>query len=1504
MIAPGSPVSFKAWVDSPFFLVAEIFTNLANGDVASLTNSAKFQNNVPDLRFYLSRFYWRSSERLPTAGLDNYGSRISGWFTPPSNGLYRFFLASDDGGQLFLNTNETDSASPAGKVLIARNDGARSYYTNNDASMSANLWLNGGQKYYIETLQKEGAGDDYVAVAFRGVPDEVAIPAMPPGIVPSVESIGGANLSTYADTLAASLNVTAAPEAALSVNENDLLTLRVRAQALPVGTPLFYVWERYDAGSGLWSPAGSSSNLSFYVPLSDDQAQYRVTLYTVGQQRRYTTTLAVATDVEPPWIESAGSLDGSTIVVKFNERVMPNVAGEGINWQVTAEDGSWPAVEPSIRVDRVVGVERISYDQVILKVTPPVTGTFQVSAFSMADWAANGNATGQSDAFGTVAGLTAQDIGTAGADPVVPGGALSFASNTVDVAAAGSDIWNAADGFQYVYRRVAGNFDIKVRVASVAAANVWSKAGLMARPLASGNSRYIAMLATPPDGQNTFTFQWRDTDGAACGSLNSAAAVAPFNTPPTYPNTWLRLTRAGSVISGFTGTNGTDWILFTNRDTALFGGAYPSSPILVGMAVTAHVNTGSNAMTLAEFRDLYFPALPVITRQPGPASLASPIHQRVDYSVAATSGADAGPLTYQWQKDGINIPGATGPALSLLNPAVTDSGSYTVVVGNNGGGAVSDAAVLMVVNELPAAVTDLIATNDCSFAFPAATLTANDTDPEGDPLAVTGVSGIEPASFAANFNDGLLPAGTALFGNAIVTASGGVSDSGCLRLTEAVTNQMGAFLINDIIPGRWLGAFTAQFMIRVGGGSAVAADGLSFNVAANLVAAAVAAAEEGVGSGLSVCLDNYDNGGGEAPALDVKVGGIVVGHVPIAKVSSTRWLQMSVELKNGGLVTVRLDGTNVFADLPTAFAPLAQARFGFYARTGGEYETHWLDDVRITVFSADTVAGGRVELVGGTVRYTNPAGGCGLDEFYYLVSDGQIDGTVSCRVAIQHPPLARNDQMSAVTAAPSVVSLSKLRANDLNQDGQALAFAFTQPAHGAVTIVDDAVTYTSLPGFTGRDSWTYSIQDSRYPASVAVVSVVVADPLPGPTVNVAASGVRNNQFWSRFAGIPGKTYRIETATDVVHGPWTLVTEASAGRNGQFEVTDTVHDPAAGQRFYRAVSALKTQRPPERGGRDFLTSGEAGQAGFPASCVWRNGPGSGRHGGRGLLEVPVRPELGVPQPQPLRPGEGLQFFQGADEGRPQGRGRRGRIVMGPAEGFGDDLVAQTHPGQILGGDLESFGRLGGGGAITPQDGGAAFGADDRIIGVLEHEHPVGHANAQRAARTALAQDRRDDGHLQQKHLAQVDGDGLGDVAFLGADAGVGPGRVDQGDDRQVELVGQAHQAQRLAVAFGVGGAKVAANVLLGVAAFLGAQDHNGAVAQLGKAAHQRLVVGIKPVAMQLAELAKGRLDVIQGVRPLGMAGQLDPLPGSQVRVNLLARFLDLLLDLGYFVINVQ
>jgi hypothetical protein len=48
-----------------------------------------------------------------------------------------------------------------------------------------------------------------------------------------------------------------------------------------------------------------------------------------------------------------------------------------------------------------------------------------------------------------------------------------------------------------------------------------------------------------------------------------------------------------------------------------------------------------------------------------------------------------------------------------------------------------------------------------------------------------------------------------------------------------------------------------------------------------------------------------------------------------------------------GLLTVNVDGTNVVADLATPFTPVT-GRFGLFARTGGENQTHWVDDLVIT----------------------------------------------------------------------------------------------------------------------------------------------------------------------------------------------------------------------------------------------------------------------------------------------------------------------------------------------------------------------------------------------------------------------------------------------------------------------------------------------------------------------------------------------------------------------------
>src|SRR5262249_33234953 len=137
-------------------------------------------------------------------------------------------------------------------------------------------------------------------------------------------------------------------------------------------------------------------------------------------------------------------------------------------------------------------------------------------------------------------------------------------------------------------------------------------------------------------------------------------------------------------------------------------------------------------------------------------------------------------------------------------------------------------------------------------------------------------------------------------------------------------------------------------------------------------------------------------------------------------------------------------------------------------------------------------------------------------------------------------------------------------------------------------------------------------------------------------------------------------------------------------------------------------------------------------------------------------------------------------------------------------------------------------------LPPEDAGAALGADDRVVGVLEHAHAVADADAQRPAGAPLADHDAHDGRLQPRHLHEVVGDQLRLPALLRADARVGAPRVDQADDRQPELGRHAHAAQRLAVALRVGAAVEALAALLGGPALLVPQEHDAVIAQPGEA----------------------------------------------------------------------
>src|SRR4029077_8541616 len=92
----------------------------------------------------------------------------------------------------------------------------------------------------------------------------------------------------------------------------------------------------------------------------------------------------------------------------------------------------------------------------------------------------------------------------------------------------------------------------------------------------------------------------------------------------------------------------------------------------------------------------------------GPRITTSPTNHTVTAGQTATFtvvAAGTAPLSYQWQKNGVNISGAT--AASYTTPATTtsESGSRFAVVVKNTGGTVTSAAATLTVNAVAPRIT-------------------------------------------------------------------------------------------------------------------------------------------------------------------------------------------------------------------------------------------------------------------------------------------------------------------------------------------------------------------------------------------------------------------------------------------------------------------------------------------------------------------------------------------------------------------------------------------------------------------------------------------------------------------------------------------------------------------------------------------------------------------------------------------------------------------------------
>ena len=97
-------------------------------------------------------------------------------------------------------------------------------------------------------------------------------------------------------------------------------------------------------------------------------------------------------------------------------------------------------------------------------------------------------------------------------------------------------------------------------------------------------------------------------------------------------------------------------------------------------------------------KDLGGPAVevPSIDVQPTTQSVTS------GSSVTLSVSASGGSLSYQWQKGGVDIAGATTSSYTIASVSTNDAGAYTVVVSNSAGSVNSNAATLAVEASYPA----------------------------------------------------------------------------------------------------------------------------------------------------------------------------------------------------------------------------------------------------------------------------------------------------------------------------------------------------------------------------------------------------------------------------------------------------------------------------------------------------------------------------------------------------------------------------------------------------------------------------------------------------------------------------------------------------------------------------------------------------------------------------------------------------------------------------------
>ncbi len=165
-IAAQSPTDRPDTPNTTAGVLHKVWSHIGGDTIADLTRHTAYPS-APDRTGILPA--------LEVSGpvADDYGEQLSGYLVPPRSGIYTFWIAADDQGELWLSTDDT----PAQVRLIASAPqwtGQRQW-DKYPAQQSVPIRLAAGKRYYFTVLHKEAGQKDNVAVAWEGPGIERAV---------------------------------------------------------------------------------------------------------------------------------------------------------------------------------------------------------------------------------------------------------------------------------------------------------------------------------------------------------------------------------------------------------------------------------------------------------------------------------------------------------------------------------------------------------------------------------------------------------------------------------------------------------------------------------------------------------------------------------------------------------------------------------------------------------------------------------------------------------------------------------------------------------------------------------------------------------------------------------------------------------------------------------------------------------------------------------------------------------------------------------------------------------------------------------------------------------------------------------------------------------------------------------------------------------------------------------------------------------------------------------